>query len=356
MVSTNPQFISATPEVVPIDPFPVTYNIIPPQNGNQYEYVRRYTTEEDPADISNLIVNKLYVTDFEIIGGGANGDNLRNDLGYSYGGQNYNPRLEVYGAVYAQGPVFIGGVCGEVAPGGLFVEGLTIINDDLRVRDTTYTGSLVFASAGCDSVPIGPTITQEIAVGIISASNYWNKNNTGVHTTAKVGIGTTVVTSTLTVDGDSKFGGVIQKVSTATTYLSGTNFVLEMDVRQSSVYTYTMPANTNIGIISFRNLPAQSNNPTSSTVTLVITQNPAGNANVTAATGIGTNCTIVGYENGVTLVGVSTKGLTSSGSVVGLSTIGNDVDFISFFIQYNGGTNVIGSNYKVYVSKNGGFR
>ena len=32
-----------------------------------------------------------------------------------------------------------------------------------------------------------------------------------------------------------------------------------------------------------------------------------------------------------------------------------DVDFISFFIQYNGGTNTDLKSYKVYVSKNGGF-
>ena len=31
------------------------------------------------------------------------------------------------------------------------------------------------------------------------------------------------------------------------------------------------------------------------------------------------------------------------------------VDFISFFLHYNGGTNTARTSYKVYVSKNGGF-
>ena len=40
---------------------------------------------------------------------------------------------------------------------------------------------------------------------------------------------------------------------------------------------------------------------------------------------------------------------------VTLSPAKEAVDFISFFIHYNGGTNTDKNNYKIYVSKNGGF-
>ena len=44
-----------------------------------------------------------------------------------------------------------------------------------------------------------------------------------------------------------------------------------------------------------------------------------------------------------------------AGSTVTLSPDKGDVDFISFLIHYNGGTNTASSSYNVYVSKNGGF-
>ena len=34
----------------------------------------------------------------------------------------------------------------------------------------------------------------------------------------------------------------------------------------------------------------------------------------------------------------------------------DDVDFVSFFVDYNGSTNTVASSYKVYVTKNGNFR
>ena len=179
----------------------------------------------------------------------------------------------------------------------------------------------------------------------------------GAYVSGSVGIGTTRPTSTLhVVGGDSDFEGVIETVGTATTYMVSSAMVLEMDVRRATVYTYTIPTGANIGIVSFRNMPAQTGSATGSTVTLLVTQNSAGTANTTAATGIGTNCTVIGYENGASVAGISTRGLVGSATTVTLSTTGNDVDFVSFFINYNGGTNTTASSYKVYVTKNGGFR
>lgn len=172
-----------------------------------------------------------------------------------------------------------------------------------------------------------------------------------------VGIGTSQTTSNLQiVNGDAKFGGVVETVATATTYNSGSNMVLEMDVRTSTVYTYTMPTGANIGIVSFKNFPAQTNNPSGLVVSLLVTQNSIGNGNTTPGRGIGTNCTVVGYENGAAVAGISTRGLVGSGLTVTLSATGNDVCFLSFFVSYNGGTNTTPSNYKVYVVDGGNFR
>ena len=172
-----------------------------------------------------------------------------------------------------------------------------------------------------------------------------------------LGIGTTNPTSNLQiVGGDSRFGGVTETVSAATTYLSGTAMVLEMDVRQATTYTYTIPTGANIGIVSFRNVPAQTNRPSGTTVTLITTQNAAGTGNTTALTGIGTNCFVVGYENGATVSGISTRALVGSATTITLSTTANDRDFISFFINYTGSTNTVPSSYQIYVTKNGGFR
>ena len=93
-----------------------------------------------------------------------------------------------------------------------------------------------------------------------------------------------------------------------------------------------------------------------STITVLFTQNATGTANTTAATGIGTNCYIVGYEDGATVAGISTRALVGSATTVTLSSTASDIDFVSFYIHYNGGTNTTASSYKVYATKNGGFR
>ena len=172
------------------------------------------------------------------------------------------------------------------------------------------------------------------------------------------GIGTTSPLSRLTVvGGESRFGGVIETVSAATTYNSAAGaLVLEMDVRQATTYTYTIPTGANIGIVSFKNMPAPTGNSSGTTITCILTQNAAGTGNTTATTGIGTNCTVVGYENSAAVAGISTRALVGSGTSLTLSTTASDRDFVSFFVHYTGGTNTTASSYQVYVTKNGGFR
>ena len=169
-----------------------------------------------------------------------------------------------------------------------------------------------------------------------------------------------------------RFLGVSETVSAATTYMDGSNVVLEMDLRAGTVYTYTMPsvwssgAGCNIGIVSFKNMYADKENGT--TVTLITTQGAnhgggTGYANTVSAVGFGATCRIIPFDDGAAVAGILTAGrfagngtLTNSGiTTVTLSPAAGAVDFISFFLHYDGDGNTDLRNYKVYVSKNGGF-
>ena len=154
----------------------------------------------------------------------------------------------------------------------------------------------------------------------------------------------------------NKFKGVVETVAVGATYdLGGGRVVLELDVRNATTYTHNL-ANGVVGIVSFKNMPADTGVQNGSTITVLFTQNSAGTANTTNATGIGTNVTVVGYEDGAAVAGISTRALVGSATTVTLSTTASDVDFVSFFIHYNGNGNTTPASYKVYATKNGGFR
>ena len=197
-----------------------------------------------------------------------------------------------------------------------------------------------------------------------------------------IGIGSTTVASDITADGGgitifgstnktwtwerdtgcfeysepNKFKGVVETVAVGSTYdLGGGKVILELDVRNATTYTHSL-SNGSVGIVSFKNMPADTGVQNGSTITVLFTQNAAGTANTTNATGIGTNCFVVGYENGATVAGISTRALVGSATTVTLSTTGSDRDFVSFFVHYTGGTNTVASSYQVYATKNGEFR
>jgi hypothetical protein len=150
-----------------IDPFEVT--IISP-GGENYEYVRRYTTLNDPQDAGDIAARRLYVTEFEIIGGLVDGSNLFNFGGVGVGSM----RLEVYGSAYISndlyaGRAFIGGFNYTPEGGGLcpididdlrlyvngdtVIERNTIIEQDLVVRgDCCIEGTLTKGGGTFDIV------------------------------------------------------------------------------------------------------------------------------------------------------------------------------------------------------------
>ena len=167
--------------------------------------------------------------------------------------------------------------------------------------------------------------------------------------------------------------GVSETVSAATTYTDASgNVVLELDVQAATVYTHTINSvsssgrGANIGIVSFKNVYADAAN--FATVTLITTQanqhgGATGYGNTVSTNGIGATCTIIPLASNAAVAGIQTAGrsggtgaLMNTGiTTVVLSSGEQTVDFITFGIHYNGGTNTNPWSYKVYVSKNGGF-
>ena len=156
------------------------------------------------------------------------------------------------------------------------------------------------------------------------------------------------------------------------TYIDGTSLVLEFDLETGTVFNYTSPsvaiaANAGgIGIVSFKNMPANAQNV--QTVTLVHTQGKgtAGYGNTNAVQGIGITCTVIPKSGGSAVAGISTRAWCGGGigaaSTVTCSadagTAGNvsgNVDLISFMVHYTGGTNTDLNSYKIYVTGNTGF-
>ena len=156
------------------------------------------------------------------------------------------------------------------------------------------------------------------------------------------------------------------------TYLDGTSLVVELDLEKSTVFNYTSPSvaaasdAAGIGIVSFKNMPANAQNIR--TVTLVHTQGKgtAGYGNTTASAGIGVTCRVIPKSAGSAVAGILTRGYCGGGSGAASTVtcsadygsagnVSGDVDVLSFLVHYTGGTNTDLNSYKIYVSKNGGF-
>jgi hypothetical protein len=281
----------------------------------------------------------------------------------------------------------ISNIVGNVSGGASFTG---IVTASSFVGNLTGTASTATASATAYGLTGSPNIT--VGNIVASAGTFTNLTVNGtqtiINTTSlevadkNIGIGSTSSPTDITSDGagitiygttnktltwerdtgcfeysePSKFKGVVETVAVGATYdLGGGNVVLELDVRNATTYTHNL-TNGSVGIVSFKNMPADTGVSNGTTITVIFTQNSAGTANTTPATGIGTNITVVGFEDGSTVAGISTVALVGSGTTLTLSQTGSDRDFVSFFVHYTGGTNTTASSYQVYATKNGGFR
>ena len=189
---------------------------------------------------------------------------------------------------------------------------------DITVRNITGVGATFSGTVNYEDV------TNIDSVGLITA-------RAGVRV---LGAGVTAA-GVSTFHGDLHVAGVVEKVAAATTYQHGNDMVLELDVTNSTTYRYSMPDAGNIGIVSFKNMPADRENGT--TVTVLFTQKSStptgGIGNTQAINGIGTHCTVVPYAGGSALTGLTTAGLVGSATTVTLSSTASDVDFVSFFVM-----------------------
>jgi hypothetical protein len=147
------------------------------------------------------------------------------------------------------------------------------ITGDLTGNVTGTTGSF------SGNVSVGGTLTYEDVTNVDSVGLI----------TARSGIRVT--------GGYTDARGIIENVSAASTYMHDGAMYIEMDVQAATTYTYTNIGG-NIGVVSFKNLPADAQGGT--TITLLHTQNsttPAGGiGNTQPAVGLGTNVFITPYH------------------------------------------------------------
>ena len=231
--------------------------------------------------------------------------------------------------------------------GNLTVQGTqTVINTDvLEVADKNI--GIGSTSSASDTTADGAGITIYGSTdGTNNKTLTWEKD-----------------TGCFEVNNPFKFKGVAETVSVANTYTTASGqTLLEMDLAAGTVFTYTQPTpNGTIGIVSFKNMPADTGVQNVVTVSCIFTQmstDPAaggaitlGIGNTLAITGIGTSCSVVGYEDGAAVAGITTIALVGSGTTVTLSDIADRKDIVSFMIHYNGGTNTAADSYQVYATK-----
>ena len=156
----------------------------------------------------------------------------------------------------------------------------------------------------------------------------------------------------------SKFKGIIESVAVAaTSNTPAGRLIVTCDLAQASTFTHAMAggAGGQVGIVSFKNMPADTGVQNGTTATIIFTQNSttpqSGVGNTQFPAGIGTNISIAGFNDGTLLTGISTTAKVGSGNTVFLSNVASDDDFVSFFIHYNGGSNTTANSYQVYTIK-----
>ena len=253
-------------------------------------------------------------------------------------------------------------------PKGISVTGVTTSTSFVGDLTGDVTGDLTGTATNASGLTGSPNITVTNITGVaatfsgvLTYDDVTNVDSVGI-VTARSGLrvvgGGATITGVTTFFNDLRAKGVVENVSAATTFLdANSKVVLELDLLASTTYSYSMqPAN--IGVVSFKNMPADAQGGT--TVTVLFTQASAttgGVGNTTFGVGLGTDCTVIPNVGGAAQAGISTRAFVGGGTTfVGLSTTPGDKEFVSFFVHYNGGTNTDANSYDIFVTKNGQFR
>ena len=150
--------------------------------------------------------------------------------------------------------------------------------------------------------------------------------------------------------------GAVETVGTATTFTqSSDKVILSLDAQTGTVFEHNIATNGSVGIVSLTNFPSaavKSNSLTTFTVIFTCDAALQGLGNTTAATGIGTNITLIPY-NGVSIANTSAK--VSSGTTTTLSdgndsSTAGDVDIVTFAVK--SGT----AGTTAFITRNGNLR
>ena len=321
---------------LPTDPGRVYY-VATDEEGNFYvgdQFKVEQATGKATLDSSAFDLTGLESLQLGSIGGliGASVNEFSTDATMA---QNSNNKVPTQAAVRGY---ISNTLAGDVTIGG-----------DLTVQGTTTT------------IDTQNLIVEDRNIGIGSTASPSNVTADGAGLTI---FGGSDGNKTITYENDTgcfefseptKFKGVVETIAQASTYTVGSDQHLELDLKQGSVFTHTANG-SNIGIVSFKNLPADAGVKNGATVTLIHTQGTgAGMANSSTAYGFN-SCKITGFEDGSPLAVVSLTAKAGTGVTVSASDTESDVDFISYFIQYKGGTNTQAASYDVFVTKNGSFR
>ena len=207
---------------------------------------------------------------------------------------------------------------------------------ELTQGATLPTGKTI---SGAGSISIGGDITASGNVsvgGTLTYNDVTNIDSVGL-ITARSGINVT--------GGNTTIKGAVETVNAGA--YAGTE--LTCDTATGTVFTHDLQSGL-AQSIKISNFPATANS--FHTVTLILTQNDAGTAHTTPATGIGTNVTL--DSTGVSAFTKAVK--VGSGTTITLGTTANDVNIVTLGVHYNGGTNTNAANYNVFITKSGDFR
>ena len=250
-----------------------------------------------------------------------------------------------------------------------FGTGFTVTGDVTITGDMTVNGDTTTISATNLDVE-----DKQIGIASTSSASSTTADNAGI----LIYGGTTNASNrtgdkTITWENDTgcfeyseqnKFKGVVETCGTASTFMAGTQVVMELDLAGNTTFTQSMENITGqggIGIVSFKNLPTDTGVKNLTCATVIFTQQSDQSAiavgfNTLGQCGIGTSCIVSGWENGAKVAGIVTSALAGSATTVTLSETASDHDFVSFTILYDGNSNTDIDSYKVYATKNGGFR